>query len=76
MEIKGNYLSTKNIHTNRSIVIDLTKVDYFDFIINPVDPKQSYTQLWIYDKWIKVPDCYFLLMKHFNFFKDEKIIES
>ncbi|MBA7533009.1 hypothetical protein ES705_25244 [subsurface metagenome] len=70
MEIKGNYIKTKNLHTNREIIVDLSKIDYFDFVINPVDPTQSYTQLWIFDHWIKIPDAYLLIMKHFGFFKE------
>lgn len=70
MEIKENFLKTKNFHTHRTIIVNLNLIDYFDFVLNPEDPRQSYTQLWIGPNHLKIPCAYLLLMKHFKFFED------
>ncbi|MBA7569231.1 hypothetical protein ES708_10969 [subsurface metagenome] len=71
MEIKNNHFRTKNKHTNREIIINLDAVEYFDFIWDAINPDNSYTQLWIGGGWTKIPFCYELLMKHFEFYGDE-----
>lgn len=71
MEIKGKHLRTKNLFNGREIIINMDAVEQYEFVWNPITPKDSYTQLWVGYGWLKIPFCYELIMKHFDFHSDE-----
>lgn len=71
MEIKKNHLRTKNLFNGREIIINMDAVEQYDFVWNPIDPDESYTQIWVGSGWIKIPFNYKLLMKHFDFYSEE-----
>lgn len=71
MEIKKNHLRTKNLFNGREIIINMDAVEQYDFVWNPIEPDESYTQIWVGSGWIKIPFCYKLLMAHFDFYGDE-----